>query len=146
MSEDRINKAIPHRKPFLFADTVLSSDEKGIRTKRKILGDEYFFEGHYPSHPIMPGVLLLECVFQAGAIWISEHCQAQLNQGAMPVVTRVNNVKFRRMVKPNDELEICASLVEQKSGVFFMQGFVELSGKKIVSVDFACTLVAGESI
>jgi 3-hydroxyacyl-[acyl-carrier-protein] dehydratase len=144
-SEEVLN-SLPHRDPFLFIDTIEHIDAEGIVAHRHITGDEDFFRGHYPNNPIMPGVLLCECIFQAGALYLSR--EMNLGDGAntsTPVVTRIQNVRFRSPVKPGDQLTITAKLKEKISGVFFMRGFIEKNGKKAVTLEFACTLMDAEA-
>jgi 3-hydroxyacyl-[acyl-carrier-protein] dehydratase len=139
--EDILN-ALPHRDPFLFIDAVESCNEHGIVALREVSGKEDFFKGHYPNNPIMPGVLLCECIFQAGAIFIGQHLQLGTKaSSSTPVVTRIQNVKFRSPVRPGDQLRICASLVEIVSGVYFLKGHIEKAGRKVVTLEFACTLM-----
>jgi len=70
MTERLVLDAIPHRPPFLFVDSVKEISENGIIAERKIRSDEFYFQGHYPQFPIMPGVLLCESVFQAAGIFM----------------------------------------------------------------------------
>jgi len=137
-----IQKVLPHRDPFLFIDSVESMDGSSIIAKRKVTGQEDFFRGHYPHRPIMPGVLLCECIFQAGAILLA-HSQNLGDQASAstPVVTRINNVRFRSPVGPGDELTIESSIHEVVSGVYFMKGSIQRGAKRIVSLEFACTLM-----
>ncbi|MCH7623492.1 MAG: beta-hydroxyacyl-ACP dehydratase, partial [Nitrospinae bacterium] len=84
---------IPHRPPFLFVDRVVSATEDRIKTQKEVKTNEPYFEGHFPGRPIMPGVLILESVFQTGAILMGKRMQGAENR--IPVVTRVNHVKFK---------------------------------------------------
>jgi len=101
---------IPHRPPFLFVDRVVSATEDRIKTQKEVKPDEPYFEGHYPGRPIMPGVLILESVFQTGAILMGKRMQGVENR--FPVVTRVNHVKFKHAVLPGDTIEIEVNLTE----------------------------------
>jgi 3-hydroxyacyl-[acyl-carrier-protein] dehydratase len=142
LDSEGIKKVLPHRDPFLFIDSVVSMDETSIQAQRKVTGEEDFFRGHYPHRPIMPGVLLCECIFQAGAIFLANALQLGDNGSkATPVVTRINNVRLRSPVEPGDELAIEAKLKEELSGVFFMTGSIKKAGKRTVSLDFSCTLM-----
>lgn len=144
MPSREVLEAIPHREPFLFIDEVTERAETRIACRRKIGEGEFFFRGHYPEFPIMPGVLLLESMFQAGAIYIS----GIMEEGTpgVPVVTRVSDVKFSRMVGPGDDLLIEAELVERVSSVFFMKGKVSKDGRPCARASFACTLASGEAL
>ena len=68
MSLEEVTRTIPHRPPFLFVDTIVSVDADKAVCERTIDGDEFYFAGHYPGNPIMPGVLISEALFQTGAI------------------------------------------------------------------------------
>jgi 3-hydroxyacyl-[acyl-carrier-protein] dehydratase len=139
-----ISEAIPHRPPFLFVDEVLACDGKTIKTRKRIDPAEIFFKGHFPGSPVMPGVLLCEALAQSGAILLAQ-LQPALAKGALPVLTRMNNVKFKQMVKPGDMLEMEVSLKEKLAGVYFMEAAARVNGKLAVTLDFACTLVKAES-
>ena len=135
----KIHQAIPHRPPFLFVDAIKELSENRIKTLKNILPGESFFEGHYPGNPIMPGVLICESILQSGAILISEktHCSAH----SIPVVTRIQDVKFRKLVKPGDLLETEVEIIETLNGVYFLKGKTTVSGKTAVSAKFACTMI-----
>jgi len=142
LSEDRVLNGIPHRDPFLFVDKIVSCDSEKIVVEKEITGEEDFFTGHYPNNPIMPGVLLCECIFQAGALWIStEKIQENSIGDRVPVVSRVNNVKFKRPVLPGTTLITESTFVEQVSEAYYMKGKILVAGKMAVSLDFTCTLI-----
>ncbi len=103
---DNILGAIPHRPPFLFIDRIIEMDETKILAEKKLSPDLDFFEGHYPDFPVMPGVLTLESVFQAGAVLLSQHVTG--HESGVPVLTRIKNAKFKKMVRPGDTLMISA--------------------------------------
>jgi 3-hydroxyacyl-[acyl-carrier-protein] dehydratase len=105
---DVIESIIPHRHPFLFVDEVLELDP-GVRiVARKIFhDDEWFFEGHFPGRPIVPGVIMVEAVAQActiAALTVSE------NQGKLLLFAGIDKVRFKRIVSPGDELTLVAEL------------------------------------
>ncbi len=141
-----LTSRIPHRAPFLWLDEIIDISEEGIRAKKTIPEDLDLFQGHYPDYPIMPGVLLCEAVFQAGAVYISELLHQQQQKGApehvggIPVLTRILNAKFKREVGPGDTIEIAASLTERLGAAWFLKGNVRVRGKIAVQVEFACAL------
>ena len=135
---EEILKAIPHRPPFLFVDSIVELTDTKIKTTRKASADEEFFKGHYPGNPIMPGVLVCEAIFQSGAILLSRII-GQVGEG-VPVLARINNAKFKNMVKPGDTLEIEAEIAEKVSNVYFLKGRASVDGKTAVTVEFAVTL------
>lgn len=138
---EEILSAIPHRPPFLFVDTIVELTDTKIKTTRKARPDEEFFKGHYPGNPIMPGVLICEAIFQSGAILLSR-IMGNVEDG-VPVLARINNAKFKNMVKPGDVLDIEAEIAEKMSNVYFLKGKASVDGKTAVTVEFAVTLASG---
>ena len=91
----KIHTAIPHRSPMLLVDEIVSQDDQSIVCRKHFHANEYFFQGHYPDHPLVPGVILCEAAVQAGAVLLSQKMEAN---NMMPVLTRMNDVKFKKMV------------------------------------------------
>ena len=135
-----VKEVIPHREPFLFLDEVLDLTETKIVGKRLVRGDEPQFLGHYPGQPVMPGVLLCEAVLQAGAYLIATNIGYVVGQAGVPVVSRLNNVKFKRMVKPGDVLELTAQHERTMMGAHVMKGSVKVDGKVACTLDFIIML------
>ncbi|MCL2457514.1 MAG: beta-hydroxyacyl-ACP dehydratase [Desulfobulbus sp.] len=129
---------IPHRPPFLWLDRVLEISGETIRAETTIRPDLPLFEGHYPGYPLMPGVLLCEAVFQAGALLIGELTSGKEAIRGVPVLTRIMGAKFKRVVRPGDTLEITATLIERLGPAWLMKGSVRVGGKTAVQVEFAC--------
>ena len=134
-----IQSRIPHRQPFLWLDRIIYLDDVSVMAEKMITADLDIFRGHYPEYPIMPGVLLCEAVFQAGALLIAELIQDENWQG-VPVLTRIINAKFKREVCPGDLLIITATLKEHLSSAWFMKGNIKVNGKIAVKVEFSCAL------
>tara|TARA_B100001123_G_scaffold113868_1_gene132574 strand:- start:86 stop:520 length:435 start_codon:yes stop_codon:yes gene_type:complete len=139
-----IREAIPHRPPMLLVDKVVERTEKRIVCEKTFQQDEFFFQGHYPEKPLVPGVILCESAMQAGAILLSQFVEGNSVDGnsRVPVATRMNDVKFRRMVHPGDTVELTVELKERLADAFFLQARVLLQGKVAVRFDFACTVTA----
>jgi 3-hydroxyacyl-[acyl-carrier-protein] dehydratase len=138
MSLEAIHAAIPHRAPFLLVDEVVSQDDKHIVCRKTFAPDEYFYEGHYPKQPITPGVLLCEACMQAGAILLAQHVPQ--DKSGVPVATRMNEVRFKRIVRPGETIEIDVELVERVADAFFLKARARCEGKIAVSFEFACTI------
>lgn len=145
---DDIHAAIPHRAPFLLVDKIVSQDNERIVCRKRFTGDEWFFAGHYPSHPIVPGVLLCEAAMQAGAILLgkinslaNDDGASNSSQKSLPVVTRISEVRFKQMVHPGDSIEIEAILRECLTNAFFFEGKVTVAGKLAARLEFACMLI-----
>jgi 3-hydroxyacyl-[acyl-carrier-protein] dehydratase len=138
MQEDILN-AIPHRPPFLFVDEIIEQADDHIVTRKRIDPEEPFFKGHYPAHPIMPGVLVCECVFQTGAILMSKKYPTLTGQ--VPVMSRIQNVKFKNPVYPGSVLEIRADYMENIGPAHYMKGKVQVDGQTVVTVEFTVMLM-----
>ena len=140
---DEILKTIPHRPPFLFIDEIIEVREDGATCKRVIRGDEPQFEGHYPGNPIMPGVLLCEACFQAGAIYLGKQIEktGRSLDSVTPVLSRIGDAKFKQMVKPGDEITIDVTMKETVSKFHFMKGKVLKGGKPALTIEFALAML-----
>ena len=140
MGQPFIQERIPHRAPFLWLDRILELGTETIRAEKILPADLDVFQGHYPDYPIMPGVLLCEAVFQAGALLIGETLRGEQKIKGVPVLTRIIGAKFKREVRPGDTVEIRAALKEKLGPAWFMKGSVRVKGKVAVQVEFACAL------
>ena len=129
---------IPHRPPFLFIDRVLEESDDTIKAEKKIDPKEPVFEGHFPGRPIMPGVLIFESIFQAGAIMMGKR---MANEGKIPVLTRVNNIKLKHAVHPGDTMQIEVKLKDLVSTAAYMTGKATVNGKTAVTLEFSAMLV-----
>jgi 3-hydroxyacyl-[acyl-carrier-protein] dehydratase len=143
MSLDRILAAIPHRPPFLLLDEIVEWNDGRILCRKTFTGREDFYAGHYPSQPITPGVLLCEAAMQAGAVLLSKHVDP--SKGGVPVATRMNDVRFKRIVRPGDTIDIEVTLNERLADAFFLTGKVTVAGKPAVRFEFACTLATPDT-
>ncbi len=137
MDNPTILDAIPHRDPFLFVDAIEHWDESTIICTKTFSGTEAFFGGHYPGFPLVPGVVLCEAAMQAGAILLSKYLKDA--EGKVPVATRMNDVRFKRMVHPGETLRMEVQLVEKVASAFFLGAKVSVDGKVAVRFEFACT-------
>ena len=138
MNSLEIEKAIPHRKPMLLVDEIVSQDDSKIVCRKTFQADEYFVQGHFPGYPLVPGVIQCECCLQAGAILLSRHTPDDAD--VVPVATRLENVKFKRMVRPGDTVEIQVTLDDQVSNAYFLTGKMLLDGKVAARLNFACSV------
>lgn len=134
-----ITDLIPHRPPFLFVDAIVEQDSEHLIARRTWRPEEAFYQGHYPGNPITPGVLLCEAVFQAAAAFLAG--RGDDFAGKTPVLSRIQDARFKRMVKPGDTVEIEVKLTESVKGFHFLRGTVKLDDKVALRVDFALALV-----
>ncbi|MBI5815180.1 MAG: 3-hydroxyacyl-ACP dehydratase FabZ [Nitrospinae bacterium] len=135
-----IASAIPHRPPFLFVDRVVEMDDKRIVAEKYLSPDLDFFKGHYPHFPVMPGALTMESVIQAGAILLSMAAGAGDVSKGTPVLVRVRDAKFKKMIRPGDTITLEAELVERVANAFMMKGTAKVAGETAVSVQFTCAM------
>lgn len=131
--------AIPHRPPMLLVDEIVSRDETRIVCRKTFRADEFFVQGHYPGNPIVPGVILCEASMQTGAILLAKLVG---DKPGVPVATRLNDVKFRRVVRPGETIDIDVTLDERMQDAFFMSAKVSVAGQVAARLGFACALVA----
>ncbi len=138
MNLAEIKKIIPHREPFLWLDKVVLLEDDFLRAEKFLPSDLPVFTGHYPNYPIMPGVLLCEAVFQAGALLLSQSLQGEAE--GVPVLARIKGAKFKREVRPGDTVVIEVHLLEKLGSAWFMKGSVFVGNKVAVQVSFSCAL------
>ena len=104
MVTDNIEALLPHRKPFLFVDTIESFDDEGCVCTRKFTDEDFFFKGHFPEYPVVPGVILIETMAQGGGAALSY--QKKFEDGSLFFLATVDKVKFRNQVRPGDTVRM----------------------------------------
>jgi 3-hydroxyacyl-[acyl-carrier-protein] dehydratase len=122
---------------MLLVDEVVRQTSDRIVCRKTFQADEFFFRGHYPGQPIVPGVILCESAMQAGGILLSEMMQEGTG---VPVATRLNDVKFKKMIQPGDTIEMDVTFRERVANAFFLSARVTCAGKLAVRFEFACTM------
>lgn len=134
---EKIQAAIPHRPPMLLVDEIVEQTETSIVCKKTFRPDEYFFQGHYPGYPLAPGVILCEATVQSGAILLADLVSTG---DGVPVLTRMNDVKFKKTVHPGDTIEMHVKLDDVVSNAYFMTGQVKCDGKTAARLSFVCSV------
>lgn len=140
MSAAEIEQLIPHRPPMLLLDEIVEQTDSTILCRKTFGADEFFLQGHFPDSPIVPGVIQCECCLQAGAVLLAQ--QSEDDGDAVPVATRMDAVKFKRMVRPGDTVEIHVTLNERVSRAFYLTGKMMLDGKLTARLDFSCSMAS----
>ncbi|MDR2200872.1 MAG: beta-hydroxyacyl-ACP dehydratase [Puniceicoccales bacterium] len=123
---ENIEDIIPHRPPFLFVDRIVALEGNRIVGEKIFPETSDFFRGHYPGNPITPGVILCETVFQTAAALILK--LFPLEKGTTPVLARIENARFKSIVKPNEILRIEVTCGEKMGKFFMMEGNVFKEG------------------
>lgn len=136
---EEVLAAIPQRPPFLFVDKIISREGNSITTQRILRENEYFFQGHFPGNPIMPGVLLCEACFQTGGILMGAG-----NQPGLGVVTRIKDTKFKNFARPGDTLTIKVNLDDKVDNAYYMSGTIFVDEKLILKIIFQAALLPPE--
>ena len=141
-----IHRRIPHRPPFLFVDRIIELNAEDATCELSVREDFDIFKGHYPNNPIFPGVLSCEAVFQTGAIFLSEKIgQDELNSSSVtPVLSRIRDARFKRMIKPGDLIQIKVFLQDQIGQFYNLRGEIRLEEKVVTTVSFALALVRSD--
>ncbi len=131
-----IEAAIPHREPFLLLDAVVERSDRGLTATWRVPASADWFRGHYPGLPVLPGALACEHVFQAAAVLVSgEHGGLSPGDG-VPVLTRIESARFRRMVRPGEELITAVRLEERVGPVWVLSGSVRCGTERVLQVRF----------
>ena len=112
---DAIESLIPHRPPFLLVDEILELDPgKRVVGRREIRADDWWFAGHFPERPVMPGVLTIEAIAQAGAVAVLAD---EANRGKMPFFAGIDDCRFKRIVEPGDILTLECEFVRVRGPI-----------------------------
>lgn len=118
-----IESLLPHRKPFLFVDEIVSCSEEESVSLHTFTEDEFFFKGHFPQYPVVPGVILIETMAQAGGAALS--FQKKFEEGSLFFLATVDKVKFKNQVRPGDtarieikNLRVTSHMIKQSGQLF----------------------------
>lgn len=135
MKREEIMKILPHRDGMLLLDEVTLDGEYAHGIYR-IKGDEWFLKGHFPSAPVVPGVILCEILAQSVCILLEE----EMRQGGMPMYTGLNNVRFRSPVFPGDTFETKCRITRSKPPFYFAAGEGFVGDRRCMEAEFAVAL------
>lgn len=140
-----IKKLLPHRYPFLLVDRVVEFEpEKRILAYKNVSVNEQFFQGHFPGHPVMPGVLVIEAMAQAGGLL------GYLSRGGVPdedtisYLVKVDDAKFSRMVVPGDRLELDVSIKRVIRNMTLFTGIARVDGQQAACAEILCAEVKAD--
>ena len=130
-----IKEILPHRYPFLLVDRVIEmeiGEKKFVRAYKNVSANEEFFNGHFPVEPVMPGVLILEALAQAGAVAILSMDEFK---GKIPLFAGTNKVRFKNKVVPGDKLELYCEITRLKGPIGVGKGIATVDGKTVCEAE-----------
>ena len=132
-------KYLPHREPFLFIDEVIEIDlGNSIHAIKKVLPEEDYLRGHFPGNPIMPGVIIIEALAQASGILGFKTMDKTPQEGSLYVFAGVDNVRFRKRVRPGDTLHLFSKVVNVKRGIWKFDVRAEVNNELACSATIMC--------
>ena len=137
----RIMEMIPHRHPFLMIDKVIDvvANQKATGIKNVSI-DEYYFQGHFPTRPVMPGVLIIEAMAQTAAVLVV-HTLGPQAEGKLVYFMSVDNARFRRPVFPGDVLHVHVVKQRHRANVWKFEGRAEVRGQLMAEAVFAAMIM-----
>lgn len=137
----RIMEMIPHRHPFLMIDKVIDAVANVRATGIKNVSiNEHFFQGHFPSRPVMPGVLIIEAMAQTAAVLVV-HTLGPKSEGKLVYFMSVDNARFRRPVFPGDCLHVRVAKQRHRGNVWKFEGRAEVGGQLMAEAVFAAMIM-----
>jgi 3-hydroxyacyl-[acyl-carrier-protein] dehydratase len=134
-----VMQLLPHRYPFLLVDRILEITAEEIVGLKNVSINEPYFQGHFPGHPIMPGVLIVEALAQTGGFLAFSLNIDQENVGAVYFMG-IDKVRFRKPVRPGDQLILKLRLIKKRGPVFKMRGEAFVEGKLVAEAELMATI------
>lgn len=137
MDIHEILEYLPHRYPFLLIDRVLEMDlGKSLVALKNVTINEAYFNGHFPNRPVMPGVLMLEAMAQAGGILAYKSTNTKPSDGILFYFAGIDNARFRRVVEPGDQLRLEVNVLRAKRDVWKLAGSAFVGDELVCSAEF----------
>jgi len=143
MNREELKKILPHREPMLLVDEAYVTEDGKAKGYYTVRGDEFFLQGHFPDHPVVPGVIQCEIMAQCCCVLLQEAMKGEDGKAGRvtPYYTGLKNVKIRNPVKPGDTLEITCEIDRVKEPFYFAKGSGSVNGKKCISAEFSFALI-----
>lgn len=141
MDIHQILKLLPHRYPILLVDRVLEIETgKRIKALKNVTINEPFFTGHFPKHPVMPGVLMIEAMAQAAALLSFSTLGVAPDDKTVYYFAGIDGARFKRPVGPGDQLIMDVELLRMKAGIFKYKGVCSVDGSLVCEAELMCTM------
>lgn len=141
MDINEIAKYIPHRYPFLLVDRILELEEnKRVVALKNVTMNEPFFPGHFPHHPVMPGVLIVEAMAQAAAVLSFKSMGMVPDENQVVYFAGIDNVRFKRPVTPGDQLVMEVEITNNKRNIYKYKGVARVAGEVAAEAELMCAL------
>lgn len=141
LSIQRVMAALPHRYPMLLVDRVISLEpRKSITAIKNVTFNEPFFNGHFPGHPVMPGVLMLEALAQTAALLTFGEADHERKENQLYLFVSIDGARFKRQVTPGDQLVMTAELLRSKSGMWKFKVYGKVDGEVAVEAEIMCAV------
>lgn len=141
MDIHEILEYLPHRYPFLLVDRVLELEEnKRILALKNVTMNEPFFPGHFPHHPVMPGVLIVEALAQAAAVLSFKSMGMKPDDSHVVYFAGIDNVRFKRPVTPGDQLLLDVTITQSKRGIYKFSSVARVGDQIATEADLMCAL------
>lgn len=141
---NEIMKLLPHRYPFLLVDRIIEMEAgKKIVGLKNVTMNEPFFPGHFPGHPVMPGVLIVEAMAQVAAILV--YSSSDDNKGKITYFVGIENTKFRKPVVPGDQLRLELEVIGNRRGIYTFSGKAFVDGKLVTESELRATFADKQS-
>ena len=141
MDIHKILEYLPHRYPFLLVDKVLSCDPgKSIVAIKNVTINEHFFAGHFPHHPVMPGVLIIEALAQAAAILTFKTHDHKADENSVYYFVGIDKARFKKPVMPGDSLELNVEIKRFARGIWWFSAHAKVDGQVATEAELMCTL------
>jgi len=136
-----IRQMLPHRYPFLLIDRVIEFESgKRVLGYKNVSANEAFFQGHFPDRPVMPGVLVIEALAQAGGV-LSQLTHGGDTKGRLSYLVKIDNAKFSRMVVPGDRLDLEVTIRREIRNMTQYSGVASVDGQQVACADILCAEV-----
>lgn len=146
MDIQRILQLLPHRFPFLLVDRIVALvPQQTVDAYKCVSINEPFFQGHFPGLPVMPGVLIVESLAQAGAFLVLSDFSPQLAKDSLFLFTGIEHVRFRKPVFPGDRLDLHCELIRRKMRLWKMRGTARVEDALVAEAELTASIVPREN-